>query len=70
VAREGGSEAWLPHGRGRARLLAALLRIRGGSRFLTGKAEPGPGRKPFVATLEWLLRPKNFAKVVEGTYHQ
>jgi hypothetical protein len=40
------------------------------SRFLTGKADPGPSRKPFVATLEWLLRPKNFAKVVEGTYHQ
>jgi hypothetical protein len=40
-----------------------------GSKFLTGKAEPGPNRKPFVATLEWLLRPKNFAKVVEGTYH-
>jgi uncharacterized protein YdaU (DUF1376 family) len=40
-----------------------------GSKFLTGKAEPGRDRKPFVATLEWLLRPKNFAKVVEGTYH-
>lgn len=40
------------------------------SKFLTGKAEPTPGRKPFVATLEWLLRPKNFAKVVEGNYHE
>lgn len=40
-----------------------------GSKFLTGKAEPGRDRKPFVATLEWLLRPKNFAKVVEGSYH-
>lgn len=39
------------------------------SEFLTGRSEPTPGRKPFVATLEWLIRPKNFAKVVEGTYH-
>jgi hypothetical protein len=38
------------------------------SKFLTGKASPGRGRKPFVASLEWLLRPKNFAKVVEGKY--
>ena len=40
------------------------------SPFLTGKA---PGRSdgpPFVATLEWLIRPKNFAKVLEGQYHR
>jgi uncharacterized protein YdaU (DUF1376 family) len=39
------------------------------SAFLTGKAEPGPGRKQFVADLEWLVRPTNFAKVMEGKYH-
>lgn len=38
------------------------------SDFLTGKANPGPGKKPFVANLEWLIRPVNFAKVVEGNY--
>lgn len=41
-----------------------------GSVFLTGRAEATQGRTPFVATLEWLIRPKNFAKVVEGTYHR
>lgn len=40
-----------------------------GSKFLTGKADAAPGRKPFVASLEWLIRPKNFVKVVEGSYH-
>ena len=39
------------------------------SEFLTGRAEPGPNRKPFVADLEWLVRPKNFARVIEGKYH-
>jgi hypothetical protein len=40
------------------------------SRFLTGQADPSPGRPPFVATLEWLIRPTNFAKVVEGNFHR
>lgn len=40
----------------------------GQSEFLTGKANPGPGKKPFVANLEWLIRPVNFAKVVEGNF--
>lgn len=39
------------------------------SDFLTGRAAPTPGRKPFVADLEWLVRPTNFAKVIEGKYH-
>lgn len=39
------------------------------SEFLMGRAEPGPGKKPFSADLEWLVRPSNFAKVVEGKYH-
>lgn len=38
------------------------------SRFLTGRAEPGRGHKPFTADLEWLMRPTNFAKVIEGKY--
>lgn len=42
----------------------------GTSKFLTGQAEGRDGAAPFVATLEWLIRPKNFAKVVEGNYHR
>ncbi|MBI4293636.1 MAG: hypothetical protein HY661_19340 [Betaproteobacteria bacterium] len=40
-----------------------------GSKFLTGRAEGKPGKAPFVADLEWLIRPTNFVKVVEGKYH-
>ncbi len=40
------------------------------SDFLTGKVPPSNGRsKPFMADLEWLMRPQNFAKVLEGRYH-
>lgn len=39
------------------------------SEFLTGQADPTHGRTTFVADMEWLIRPKNFAKVVEGRYH-
>lgn len=39
-----------------------------GCPFLMGQAEPMPGREPFQADLEWLVRPKNFCKVVEGAY--
>ena len=38
------------------------------SPFLTGKVEGREGR-PFVADLEWMIRPKNFPKVYEGRYH-
>lgn len=40
------------------------------SEFLTGRAEGRPGAPPFVADLEWLIRPTNFVKVIEGKYHQ
>lgn len=39
------------------------------SDFLTGRAPGRAGAKPFVANLEWLVKPANFAKVVEGNYH-
>lgn len=43
----------------------------GKSRFLTGNAPPSrPGQPPFVCELEWLLLPSNWAKVIEGKYHQ
>lgn len=38
------------------------------SNFLTGRAPAQPGRPPFVADLDWLMRPQNFAKVIEGKY--
>ena len=39
------------------------------SKFLTGRAHNrDPNRKPFVADLEWLMRPTNFVKVFEGKY--
>lgn len=40
------------------------------SDFLTGRAEPSQGRKVFIADLEWIIRPTNFAKIVEGKYHE
>ena len=43
----------------------------GKSRFLTGNAPPSrAGQPPFVCELEWLLLPSNWAKVIEGKYHQ
>lgn len=39
------------------------------SRFLTGNVPPSGDRPPFVAYLEWLVRPTNFTKVIEGNYH-
>jgi hypothetical protein len=39
-----------------------------GSRFLTGRVNGGNGRTPFKADLEWLMKPGNFAKVLEGKY--
>lgn len=40
----------------------------GKSKFLTGKTNDKSGRT-FTADLEWMLRPSNFAKIVEGKYH-
>jgi uncharacterized protein YdaU (DUF1376 family) len=40
----------------------------GKSRFLTGRVNSKDGRV-FVADLEWILKPSNFAKIVEGKYH-
>ena len=36
--------------------------------FLSGQSEPKDGRTPFRATLAWLVKPANFAKVVNGDY--
>lgn len=41
----------------------------GRSKFLTGRAEGVKG-EPFKADLEWIIRPTNFAKIIEGKYHK
>lgn len=38
------------------------------SKFLVGKVNSKDGRA-FTADLEWILKPSNFAKIVEGKYH-
>jgi hypothetical protein len=38
------------------------------SAFLTGRTTGTDGR-PFLAALDWLVKPDNFAKVIEGRYH-
>lgn len=40
----------------------------GTSKFLTGRVNSKDGRA-FVADLEWILKPSNFAKIIEGKYH-
>lgn len=39
------------------------------SRFLTGRA-PSAGKPPFVASLDWIVKAENFAKIREGRYHK
>lgn len=40
------------------------------SDFLMGRTEGKDGKPPFVADLEWIIRPTNFAKIIEGKYHR
>jgi hypothetical protein len=40
------------------------------SDFLMGRATASPGRVPFVATLPWMLKAANFAKIIERSYHR
>ena len=41
------------------------------SEFLTGRSKPGPGRDaPFLPSLEWMLKPANFVKILERNYHR
>lgn len=47
------------------RMLAYIAK----SRFLTGGIQNGD-RVPFVVTLDWLIKPANMAKVIEGHYHR
>jgi hypothetical protein len=40
------------------------------SNFLTGKAQPQPGKPPFVADIDFLMSPAGFAKCLEDKYHR
>ncbi len=40
------------------------------SPFLTSKVPPSPGRKQFVIALDWIIKPENFAKIIEERYHK
>jgi hypothetical protein len=39
------------------------------SPFLVGEGPSREDRAPFIASLDWLVLPENFAKVIEGRYH-
>ena len=39
------------------------------SEFLTGRAKTSDGRKPFLASLDWIVKSENFTKIREGRYH-
>lgn len=39
------------------------------SDFLMGRSTPAPGRKPFVADLDWIIKSENFVKIAERKYH-
>lgn len=39
------------------------------SKFLTGMVDPPPGKKRFVADLEWVTQESHFVKIYERKYH-
>jgi hypothetical protein len=40
------------------------------SRFLTGRSQTSNGKPPFTASLDWIVKAENFAKIREGRYHK
>lgn len=40
------------------------------SRFLTGRTQSNNGKPPFTASLDWIVKAENFAKIREGRYHK
>lgn len=40
------------------------------SAFLMGKTPPRKGGRQFTITLEWVVRQANWAKIIEGSYHE
>jgi hypothetical protein len=63
-------KGWTEREQGLA-FLRKLFTYVGQSAFLTGRSTPrDPSKRPFVIELEWLVNPSNWAKVIEGKYHQ
>lgn len=64
------SKGWPSQDAGLA-YLRRLFAYVGRSPFLTGRVTPrDPNKRPFVVTLAWLVKPENWAKTVEGEYHE
>ena len=61
-------KGWTHQAQGLA-FLRKLFGWVGRSPFLTGRSA-SPGKRPFVIELEWLVVPANWAKVIEGKYHE
>jgi hypothetical protein len=40
------------------------------SPFLSGQVPPSNGHAQFVLCLDWIVNPTNFAKIIEGRYHE
>lgn len=40
------------------------------SQFLIGQKAGHDGKPPFLTDLEWIIKPNNFAKIIEGKYHR
>lgn len=40
------------------------------SKFLTGRVNGNGASPPFMADLEWIVRPQNFQKINDGRYHR
>jgi hypothetical protein len=47
-----------------------FFEICAGSDFLTGKAPGSNGRPPFLADIDFLMRPQRFAQILENKYHR
>lgn len=62
------AKRWTSKAQGIAYFRKLLVYV-GQSTFLTGRAAPVNGKRPFVIELEWLVNRANWAKVQEGKYH-
>lgn len=47
-----------------------LLKYVSRSDFLMGRVNGRDGKPPFIASLAWIVKPNNFAKIVEGNYNR
>ena len=59
ATREDGLKAW-----------EAFFATCAESAFLTGKSRPQPGRRIFIADIDFLMAPTSFAKCLENKYHR